>query len=339
MYYYNGAPNAERYYEYDMDAIVFEFLNMPAGIWLLQIPILIRLACSFFVGYYESGLPVRTWPENALHVRSGMILPLIVAFPWQLLEIPLRSVRQNPNTLDTLSSDGLFILICSVALLRIWHFLDDLWWFMEIFGYYSNVITFFVFGAIIENVLEFFWLMLPEFYCGDQLVRNVTHRHMLLDCWSNNCSLFTIDLESGNKSCYNETWWSLMHYNTRLTTTLSNATKVFGSPVLGANGTQMQVVSLVQAISDIAQLNLFHHFFIYTSTKGVGIGYGGATNCYEAIFVIFLFAGGQYFYNWKISGFIDTIALAGDAGRVDDEKQLGIVQTFCEMHDADDKAR
>ena len=53
------------------------------------------------------------------------------------------------------------------------------------------------------------------------------------------------------------------------------------------------------------------------------------------MYVIFLFAAGQYFYNWKISGFIDTIALAGDAGRVDDEKQLGIVDTFCTMHDAD----
>ena len=45
----------------------------------------------------------------------------------------------------------------------------------------------------------------------------------------------------------------------------------------------------------------------------------------------------MYFYNWKISAIIDTIALAGDAGRVDGEKQLGIVHTFCQMHDADKK--
>jgi len=333
MYMWSDDIKAETYFDHDMSRISFRILNTPAGIWLLQVPIFIRLTLSFFVGFYDTGLPVRTWPQNAKYVRSTMGPLLFVSFPWQLLEILLRRSRHDPTTLDTLASDGLFVFTSIVGLFRITQFAEDLYWFSRFMGYFYNVLFFFFFGSLIENVVEFVWLMMPEFYCQHR-VRRHTDRHMLLDCWSNNCSLFTINLE-GNNSCYKETWWSLIHYNTRLTTTKHNVTNDPASPVLNGAEKQLESVKLVQSISNILSINNFHHFFVYTSTKGVGIGYGGATNHYEALFVIFMFAAGQYFYNWKISGFIDTIALAGDAGRVDDEKQLGIVKTFCKMHEAD----
>ena len=306
---------------------------MPIGPWLLQIPVLLRLTASFFVGFYESGLAVRTWPRNSIHVRNSMTLPLLVACPWQIIEIPLRTYREDPTFLDTRASDVLFIFTSFMGLLRIIQFTRDLQFLHLSIGYLADVVIFFLFGGIIEFVLEFLWMTLPELYCQDP-VRARDRRHMLLDCWSNNCSLFTVNLE-GNNSCYAETWWSLMHYNTRLTTTTYNVTN--NSPVIGGGPTTLKVVSLIQSVSDVAVLPDFHHFFVYTSTKGVGIGYGGAMNHWEALYVIFLFAAGHYFYNWKISAIIDTIALAGDAGRVDGEKQLGIVHTFCQMHDADKK--
>ena len=309
-----------------MDKISIDLIGTPVGIWLLQIPILVRLTASFFVGCYESGLPVLTWPQNAAHVRANMIWSLVVAFPWQLMEIPLRRSRQDPNILDPLASDGLFLFIHFLGLIRILQFQRDLYWFRSFIGNFSNVISFFLFGGIVEFVVEYCWMCFPEFFCGQEGVRPHDVRHQIIDCWSNNCSLFSFNF-TGNNTCFVETWWSLMHYNTRLTTTTYNISS------------DKQAISLVQSVDNILDLNNYHHFFIYTSTKSVGIGYGAATNHYEALFVIFIFAGGQYFYNWKISGFIDTIALAGDAARVADEKQLGIVKTFCTMHEADDKTK
>ena len=206
MYHYTDDLQEQKHYDRDMSKINFSFLNTPAGIWLLQVPVLIRLTLSFFVGYYDTGLPVRMFCQNARHVRNNMVLPLIVAFPWQLLEVSLRRSRQDPSVLDTLASDGLFLFTSCVGLLRITQFAEDLQWFSRFLGYFYNVVFVFFFGALIEYVAEFIWLTMPEFYCQDRL-RKISERHMLLDCWSNNCSLFTVNLE-GNNSCYKGSWIS-----------------------------------------------------------------------------------------------------------------------------------
>ena len=64
LYQYSSNPREESLYPREMGYIHFELLGMPAGIWLLQIPVLIRLTCSFFVGYHDFGLPVRRREET-----------------------------------------------------------------------------------------------------------------------------------------------------------------------------------------------------------------------------------------------------------------------------------
>ena len=109
-------------------------------------------------------------------------------------------------------------------------------------------------------------------------MRHLNFRHKILDCWSNNCSLFTVNLE-GNNSCYNATWWSLIHYNTRLTTTSYQTMNQRDSPVLDGQVANLTALSLVQVLSDIADISLFHHFFIYTSTKGKFMKYNNIYRC------------------------------------------------------------